>query len=110
IFDKFGFEVGSYLDPGPHFVKNTQEFAESCGTLRFNLPIAAKRAVGIIEKVVDVLQRALKKIMRRCLDLVVQKSSEEEVSRNIGTNPKKNEIYYIFILTEKTHLYFIKYN
>ncbi|POS82380.1 hypothetical protein EPUL_006396, partial [Erysiphe pulchra] len=62
IFDKFGLPIGLYMDPGPHFGEKTRNFAESCGTLWNNSPVAAKRAVGMIEKSVDILQRVLKKM------------------------------------------------
>ncbi|RKF59802.1 hypothetical protein OnM2_057042 [Erysiphe neolycopersici] len=62
IFDKFGLPIGVYMDPGHHFGEKTRNFAESCGTLWNNSPVAAKRAVGMIEKSVDILQRVLKKI------------------------------------------------
>ncbi|KAI0994842.1 hypothetical protein K3495_g13340 [Podosphaera aphanis] len=62
IFEKFGIPVGLYMDPGPHFGEKTRRFAESCGTLWCNSPVAAKRAVGMIEKAVDILQRVLKKV------------------------------------------------
>ena len=62
IFDKFGIPVGLYMDPGPHFGEKTRKFAESCGTIWCNSPVAAKGAVGMVEKAVDVLQRVLKKV------------------------------------------------
>ncbi|POS83424.1 hypothetical protein EPUL_004130, partial [Erysiphe pulchra] len=62
IFDKFGLPIDLYVDPGPHFGERTRNSAESCGTLWNNSPVAAKRAVGMIEKSVDILQKVLKKM------------------------------------------------
>ncbi|POS82348.1 hypothetical protein EPUL_005422, partial [Erysiphe pulchra] len=62
IFEKFGTPVGIYMDPGPHFGKKTRRFAEEKGIIWCNSPVAAKKAVGMIEKAVDILQRILKKI------------------------------------------------
>ncbi|KAI0996301.1 hypothetical protein K3495_g11880, partial [Podosphaera aphanis] len=62
IFNHFGVPVGFYVDPGPHFGKKTREFVESHGAIWCNSPVAAKRAVGMVEKTIDVLQRVLKKI------------------------------------------------
>ncbi|POS81989.1 hypothetical protein EPUL_006423, partial [Erysiphe pulchra] len=62
IFEKFGVPVGFYTDPGTHFGKKTRRFAESYGTIWCNSPVAAKRAVGMVEKTIDILQRVLKKM------------------------------------------------
>lgn len=65
IFDKFGVPVGMYMDPGPHFGEKTRKFAESNGVVWCNSPVAAKKAVGMIEKSVDILQRVLKKMLSK---------------------------------------------
>ncbi|KAI0997594.1 hypothetical protein K3495_g10592 [Podosphaera aphanis] len=62
IFDRFGTPVGMYVDLGPHFGNKTCRFAQSCGVVWSNSPVAAKKAVGMVEKSVDILQRVLKKI------------------------------------------------
>ncbi|KAI0995727.1 hypothetical protein K3495_g12454 [Podosphaera aphanis] len=62
IIDKFGSPVGMYMDPGPHFGDKTRKFAEGNGIVWCNSPVAAKRAVGMIEKAVDLIQRVLKKV------------------------------------------------
>ncbi|CAJ2651875.1 unnamed protein product [Trifolium pratense] len=61
IFEKFGVPVGFYVDPGPHLGRKTRKFAESYGTIWCNSPVAAKRAVGMVEKTIDILQRVMKK-------------------------------------------------
>ncbi|RKF84247.1 putative eka-like protein, partial [Golovinomyces cichoracearum] len=60
IFNKFGFPVGMYMDPGPHFGDHFRKFAEGAGVVWCNSPVAAKTATGMVEKAVDILQRFLK--------------------------------------------------
>ncbi|KAI1005920.1 hypothetical protein K3495_g2300 [Podosphaera aphanis] len=62
ILGKLESPVGTYMDPGPHFGEKTRAFAESKGIVWCNSPVAAKRAVGMVEKAVDLVQRVLKKM------------------------------------------------
>ncbi|CAD6500186.1 BgTH12-04289 [Blumeria graminis f. sp. triticale] len=64
IFLENGVPTGIYSDPGAHFGKDTQRFAESRGVMWCTSPVAAKKATGMVEKAVDILQRALKKNAR----------------------------------------------
>jgi hypothetical protein len=64
IFAVYGTPAGIYADPGPHFGEETRTFAESRGVVWATSPVAAKRASGMVEKAVDILQRILKKISR----------------------------------------------
>lgn len=61
IFSSHGYPVGMYMDPGPHFGRQTKEWAESRGIVWCNSPVAAKRSVGMIEKSVHILQNVLEK-------------------------------------------------
>ena len=61
LFETFGFPIGKYSDPGPHFGSKTLQFAKEVGIIWCHAPVAAKRAVGMIEKCADILQRTLKK-------------------------------------------------
>ncbi|RKF81396.1 Pro-Pol polyprotein [Golovinomyces cichoracearum] len=61
IFDRFGMPVGVYMDPGTHFGEKTRRFAEEQGVVWCNSPVAAKKAVVMVEKAIDILQRILKK-------------------------------------------------
>ncbi|KAI1006688.1 hypothetical protein K3495_g1530 [Podosphaera aphanis] len=60
--DKIGAPVGMYMDPGPHSGDKTRKFAEKEGIMWCNSPVAAKKAAGMVEKSVDLVQRVLKKI------------------------------------------------
>ncbi|POS82839.1 hypothetical protein EPUL_005066, partial [Erysiphe pulchra] len=62
IFEKFVLSGGLYMDPGPHFGEKTRRSAEEREIIWCYSLVAAKRAVGMIEKAVDILQRILKKI------------------------------------------------
>lgn len=62
IFHSFGVPVGAYVDPGSHFGEKVGIWAQSRGVVWCHSPVAAKKAVGMIEKVNDILQRVLKKI------------------------------------------------
>ncbi|KAI1002345.1 hypothetical protein K3495_g5856 [Podosphaera aphanis] len=64
VFTEHGVPVGIYADLGSYFGKATQKFAESFGVVWCTSPVAGKKATGIVEKAVDVLQRALKKRAR----------------------------------------------
>ncbi|KAI1006576.1 hypothetical protein K3495_g1640 [Podosphaera aphanis] len=64
FFTEHGVPVGIYADPGSHFGKTTQKFAELFGVVWCTSPVAEEKATGIVEKAVDVLQRALKKRAR----------------------------------------------
>jgi hypothetical protein len=68
LFETYGTPVGVYLDPGPHFGNKTKVWAESKGVVWCNAPVAAKNAVGMIEKAVDVLKRVLFKMSNRAQD------------------------------------------
>ncbi|KAI0997733.1 hypothetical protein K3495_g10457 [Podosphaera aphanis] len=68
ILYKFGAPVGMYMDLGPHFGEETRRFAEENGIVWCNSPVAAKKAVGMIEKSVDLIQRVLKKITDGSVD------------------------------------------
>lgn len=62
IFETFGVPVGIYLDPRPHFGSKSKQFAQENSVVQCHACVRAKRAVGLIEKSVDILQRALKKV------------------------------------------------
>ncbi|RKF84389.1 hypothetical protein GcM1_092004, partial [Golovinomyces cichoracearum] len=58
----FGVTVVIYSDPGPHLGAQTKKFVESSGVVWCNSPVAAKASTGMAEKVIDILQRVLKKL------------------------------------------------
>jgi hypothetical protein len=63
LFDLEGTPVGMYLDEGPHFSgKKTQRFLKEHDILWIPSPTGAKKATGMVEKSVDMLQRVLKKV------------------------------------------------
>ncbi|KAI0994668.1 hypothetical protein K3495_g13513 [Podosphaera aphanis] len=63
IFRKFGVPVGFYSDPGSHFGKATKEYVVGAGAVWVTSPVTAKKATGMIEKAVQIIQQVLGKTL-----------------------------------------------
>ncbi|POS83124.1 hypothetical protein EPUL_005582 [Erysiphe pulchra] len=63
IFGKFGVPVGLYSDPGAHFRKANKDYVVGAGAVWVTSPVAAKKATGMIEKAVQIIQQVLGKTL-----------------------------------------------
>jgi hypothetical protein len=61
LFENIEIPVGFYVDPGSHFGRETKEFVEKQGGIWINSPVAAKKATGMAERAVELLQQVLER-------------------------------------------------
>lgn len=61
LFAHYGVPVGFYADPGSHFGRTAKDFTEKHKALWVTSPVAAKRATGMVERAVRILQEVMGK-------------------------------------------------
>ncbi len=61
IFNTIGRRMGIYTDPGSYFGNCIKDFASSRGVTWCTSPFTTKKATGMAEEAVDIVQRIIKK-------------------------------------------------